>query len=65
MSVYDAIYEAVADHLDVPLADVREALLHREIPDDYFWHAWDRVVDEATTMVQKSLGVDEIDPVGR
>lgn len=49
-SVYDALYDAVAEATGVPFRDVRDALLHRSVPGDAFWAAWDDAVREATDL---------------
>jgi hypothetical protein len=53
LNVYDAIYEAVAERLGIEPDKVRHELVHREIPDDSFWHAWDEAVAEATALYER------------
>lgn len=56
MSVYDAIYEAVAEREGVDIEDVRRELQHREIPADDFWAAWDSAVSDASELFCRVTG---------
>jgi hypothetical protein len=57
-SVYDAIYLAVSERQEIPFADVKKELTHREVPDDYFWHAWDRAVSDAVSLYCQVTGTE-------
>jgi len=53
VNVYDAIFEAVAERLGVPVENVKAELLHRDFPDDGFWAMWDETVAEAADLYER------------
>lgn len=55
-SVYDAIYLAVADQQDVSFGEVKAVMLHRDVPGDSFWFAWDQAVSDATQVFCQVTG---------
>lgn len=61
MSAYEALYAAVAEAEGAKPEAVREALAHREVPDDGFWAAWDEAVREARDLYRRVAPDDGLD----